>query len=119
MIMKVSIPFLLLIGLFPLFAQDHTENLAGPYDNVQQITEECLMCHEDAGDALLQSNHWNWLSSNLEVPEKIVSGEVNHIPVNNFCLAIPGKEKDCTTCHLPFSGLRCQTIYKFLKINHS
>jgi octaheme c-type cytochrome (tetrathionate reductase family) len=102
--MKVSILFLLLIGLTRLFAQDHSENLAGPYENVQQITEECLMCHEDVGDAVLSSNHWNWLSSNLEVPEKIVSGESKHIPINNFCLAIPGKGKDCATCHLPFSG---------------
>ena len=68
--MKVSILFLLFIGLSPLFAQDHSENLSGPYDNVQQITEECLMCHEDAGDAELQSNHWNWLSSNLDSSRK-------------------------------------------------
>jgi octaheme c-type cytochrome (tetrathionate reductase family) len=27
-----------------------------------------------------------------------------HIPINNFCLAIPGTETQCSTCHLPFSG---------------
>ncbi len=65
MIMKVLIPLFLLTFLYPVFAQDHKENLFGPYDNVQQIVEECLMCHEEAGDEVLQSNHWNWLSSNI------------------------------------------------------
>ena len=102
--MKVLVPFILFIISFTAFSQDHTENLAGPYDNVQQIIEECLLCHEDAGDAVLQSNHWNWLSSNLASPELNVNGEKKHIPINNFCLAVSGKEKDCATCHLPFNG---------------
>lgn len=102
--MKVLVPFLLFIISLTAFSQDHTENLAGPYDNVHKIIEECLMCHEDAGDAVLQSNHWNWLSSNLATLELNVNGEKKHIPINNFCLAVTGKENDCAACHLPFSG---------------
>ena len=105
MIMKVLIPLLLLIGLTPLLAQDHKENLSGPYDNVQQITEECLMCHEDAGDEVLHSNHWNWLSSNVADSNQIINDGEKHIPVNNFCIAVPGNSAPCTTCHLPFSGI--------------
>lgn len=104
MIIKTLIPVLLIIVISPLLAQDHTENLSGPYENIQQIVEECLMCHEDAGDEFLQSNHWNWLSSNLVITSPVANDGGNHIPVNNFCLAVTGEESQCTTCHLPFSG---------------
>ncbi|MCW8804520.1 MAG: tetrathionate reductase family octaheme c-type cytochrome [Ignavibacteriaceae bacterium] len=101
---KVLISLLLIIGLYPLLAQDHKENLSGPYDNFQQIIEECLMCHDDSGDEVLQSNHWNWLSSNLSAVMEpgIINGK--HIPINNFCIAVPGNNTQCTTCHLPLSG---------------
>jgi octaheme c-type cytochrome (tetrathionate reductase family) len=104
MIMKVLIPLLLLIGLSPLLAQDHKENLSGPYDNIQQIIEECLMCHEEAGEEVLQSNHWNWLSSNIADSNHIFNDGEKHIPVNNFCIAVAGNSTPCTTCHLPFIG---------------
>lgn len=104
MIMKVTILFFLLISSYFLYSQDHKENLSGPYENVQQIIEECLMCHEDAGDEVLHSNHWNWLSSNLVVPEIESVGTGKYIPINNFCLKVPGNGTQCITCHLPFSG---------------
>ena len=64
--MKILVPFIFTILLTTIaFAQDHSENLSGPFENVQQVTEECLMCHEDVGNEVLQSNHWNWLTSNL------------------------------------------------------
>jgi len=103
MIMKVLIPLFLLTFLYTVFAQDHKENLFGPYDKVQQIVEECLMCHEEAGDEVLQSNHWNWLSSNIADSNQIFNDEEKHIPVNNFCIAVSGNSTPCTTCHLPFS----------------
>ncbi len=104
MIIKVLIPLFLLYRFSTLLAQDHKENLSGPYENIQQITEECLMCHEDAGDEVLHSNHWNWLSSNIADSNQILNVGEKHIPVNNFCIAVPGNSAPCTTCHLPFSG---------------
>ncbi len=101
---KILISLLLLVWSTHLLAQDHKENLFGPYDNVQQITEECLMCHEDAGDEVLQSNHWNWLSSNIVDSNLIFNNGEKHIPVNNFCIAVTGNSAPCITCHLPFSG---------------
>ena len=101
--MKAFIAILLLFGINIITAQDHSENLSGPYENVQQIVEECLMCHEESGEQVLQSNHWNYLASNLLSPtQNMIEGE-RHIPINNFCLAVPGSEMNCTTCHLPFS----------------
>jgi len=104
MVLKILFPLLFLVANYLLIAQDHKENLSGPYENVQQIIEECLMCHEDIGDEVLHSNHWNWLSSNLSVADQNVNYSKNHIPVNNFCLAVNGQGPQCITCHLPFSG---------------
>ncbi len=104
MIIKVAIPLLILTFLYPVFAQDHKENLSGPYDNVQQIIEECLMCHEDAADEVLQSNHWNLLSGNVADSNQVFINDEKHITVNNFCIAVPGNSAPCTTCHLQFSG---------------
>lgn len=95
---------LLLIIAYSAFAQDHSENVAGPFENVKQVTEECLMCHDDSGDEVLQSNHWNWLTSNLAAEIQSKTTDSNHFPINNFCLKISDNSEQCTTCHLPFSG---------------
>jgi len=102
---KILISFLSLSFLFNLLAQDHEENVSGPFENVQEVTEECLMCHDDAGEQVLQSNHWNWLSSNRALIEYSSTEANNFIPVNNFCLAVPGEDSSCITCHLPFDGV--------------
>jgi hypothetical protein len=64
MIIKVLIPLLLLIALPTLLAQAHKENVSGPFENAKQVTEECLMCHKESGEEILQSRHWNWLGTN-------------------------------------------------------
>jgi len=101
---KVLISFLSLSFLFTLLAQDHAENVSGPFETVQEVTEECLMCHDDTGEQVLQSNHWNWLSSNVALIEYSSAEAGNFIPVNNFCVNVAGEGSQCITCHLPFSG---------------
>jgi len=89
--------------LFPILPQDHRENVSAPFENSAQVTEECLLCHDDAGEQVLQSNHWNWLSSNLSLVDFTKSQSGNKVLVNNFCLAVPGEGSQCITCHIPFS----------------
>ena len=103
--MKALIPFLLLlIVAFTALAQDHSENVSGPFETVQQVTEECLLCHEDSGTEILASNHWNWLTSNLSLSTKSENLNGKHIPINNFCFAVSDSSNQCTPCHLPLSG---------------
>jgi len=103
--MKALILFLLLlIVAFAALAQDHKDNLSGPFETVRQVTEECLLCHEDSGTEILASNHWNWLTSNLSPSTKSENLNGKHIPTNNFCIAVQDSSPQCTTCHLPFSG---------------
>lgn len=103
MIMKVLIPLILFVGINLSLAQDHKENLSGPYENIRQITEDCLMCHEEAGEEILKSNHWNWLTSNLPSSEQVDNINGKHIPVNSFCVLVYGNSTQCINCHLPFS----------------
>ena len=103
--MKTLIPVLLLLSVsITTQAQDHKDNLSGPFENVQQVTEECLMCHDDSGTEVLQSNHWNWLSSSLAASTQSDTTNSKHIPINNFCISYSDSSAQCTTCHLPFSG---------------
>jgi octaheme c-type cytochrome (tetrathionate reductase family) len=104
--MKAIISLLLpLIIAYSAFAQDHSENVSGPFENVKQVTEECLMCHDDSGAEVLQSNHWDWLTSSLAASTQSETSKSKHIPINNFCIAVSDSSNQCTTCHLPFSGL--------------
>jgi len=99
--MKIlSFYFILSFVLLRTFAQDHTENFSGPFETVQQVTEECLLCHDDSGEEVLQSNHWNWLSSNLT--ELTYNEELSEIvfPINSFCIAVKGDSVSCFTCHV-------------------
>ena len=105
MTIRFSILLLIPAWLFPIFAQDHTENVSGPFENAAQVTEECLLCHDDAGEQVLQSNHWNWLASNLALVDFAKTKSGNRAPINNFCLAVPGEGSQCITCHIPFSGI--------------
>ena len=98
--MKVIISYLLYAFFISAFAQDHTENVSGPFENSQQVTEECLLCHEDVGEEVLQSNHWNWLSSNLTQSDYNKELSEINFPINSFCIAVIGDTSACITCHL-------------------
>jgi octaheme c-type cytochrome (tetrathionate reductase family) len=103
--MKVLTPLLsLLFVVNTTLAQDHSENVSGPFETVKQVTEECLMCHEESGTEVLHSNHWNWLASNLTTSPKSENQDDKNISINNFCIATSDSSNQCTTCHLPFSG---------------
>lgn len=39
---------------------DHKEYLKGPYPDGIAVTKDCLSCHEDAGEEILESAHWLW-----------------------------------------------------------
>lgn len=100
--MKLSL-FLIsaLLSVSVLAQEDHTENVEGPFETPQEVTEECLMCHEEAGDEILQSRHWNWLGSNLSDSSVIDSRGKKNL-INNFCIAVPSNWPRCTSCHISY-----------------
>lgn len=84
-----------------LRAQDH-EFIEGPFESPQELTETCLGCHEDVGDAVMATRHWNWLGQEFNSGEQgvIRLGKQNF--VNNFCIGITSNWPRCTSCHISY-----------------
>ncbi len=93
---------LLALGAFLVLAEDHSEFIEGPFSSPQEVTETCLMCHDDVGDQVLASRHWNWQGDEFEVEGhgKMAVGKINLI--NNFCIAVPSNWPRCTSCHVGY-----------------
>ena len=83
-------------------AEDHKEHIEGPFSSPQEITETCLMCHEEIGEDILKTRHWNWLGTEFEVAGhgSMRFGKLNMI--NNFCIAVPSNWPRCTSCHISY-----------------
>jgi octaheme c-type cytochrome (tetrathionate reductase family) len=67
----------------------------------QQVTTECLRCHEDAGRDMLDSAHWLWRGPSpytVDQRKKVTSGKATDT-INNFCVAVPSNWPRCTSCH--------------------
>ena len=83
-------------------AQDHVDNVAGPFGAPQEVTEECLMCHDEAGEEILASRHWNWLGSNFADTTDVGESRGKKNLINNFCIAVPSNWPRCTSCHISY-----------------
>ena len=101
--MRFTLIFILAVCLTNIvLAQDHAENVEGPFETPQEVTEECLMCHDTAAEEIMQTRHWNWLGSNLgdSLDASATRGKQNLI--NNFCIAVPSNWPRCTSCHISY-----------------
>jgi len=84
------------IALNNLFSQeDHSQYLEEPFGSPQEVTETCLMCHEETAQDIMKTRHWNWLNENNE-------GRGKQNIINNFCIAIPSNWPRCTSCHISY-----------------
>ncbi len=82
------------------FTQDHSEMIEGPFETPQEVTETCLMCHEEVGEQIMKTRHWNWLGHNPDSTNLVSRGKQNLI--NNFCIAVPSNWPRCTSCHISY-----------------
>jgi octaheme c-type cytochrome (tetrathionate reductase family) len=79
----------------------HKDNVVGPFNTPQEVTKACLECHEEAGNQILETRHWNW----AEAPSKVKDGVANlgkKNLINNYCVAIPSNWARCTSCHIGY-----------------
>jgi octaheme c-type cytochrome (tetrathionate reductase family) len=79
---------------------DHSEIIQGPFESPEDVTRNCLECHEDAADQVMSTVHWTWESQpyQLEGRESTITvGKKNSL--NNFCIGIQGNWPGCTSCH--------------------
>ena len=75
-------------------------------------TKTCLKCHDDIGDDVLKTGHWNWqgFATNIEGQETELHGKNDLI--NNFCIAVPSNEGRCAECHIGY-GYVADKAYDF------
>lgn len=79
---------------------DHTSLINGEFSSGSDVTRTCLTCHEDAGDEMLHTSHWTWLSEpqwDATRGETVQVGKANSI--NNFCIGVQSNWTGCTRCH--------------------
>ncbi len=94
---------ILLIGMiYNAAAEDHREFIEGPFETPQEVTETCLVCHEESGNEVLQTRHWKWLGDEFELPDRGMVRMGKRNIINNFCIAIPSNWPRCTSCHVGF-----------------
>ena len=83
-------------------ATDHKDLVKLPENPTpQQVTRECLRCHEDAGQDMLTSAHWLWRGPSpytVEHRKSVMAGK-GTTTLNNFCLSAISNLARCTSCH--------------------
>ncbi len=78
---------------------DHSEYFFDEFETGSQVTEACMMCHEDVAVDFMKTRHWNWEGEEFEMEGHgmVKMGKKNL--VNNFCIAVPSNYARCTSCH--------------------
>ncbi len=79
---------------------DHAVLIQGALETGQDVTAECLRCHEEAAHEVIQTSHWTWESEPVMLPgrdEPVTVGKKNQL--NNFCIGIQSNWTGCTRCH--------------------
>lgn len=101
-----NLPLLAIIFFsFNIYAQikEHQE-IKGPFKTPQEVTQNCLSCHEDAADQVMSTSHWTWLSSTeLKIPghdKKVKIGKKDVF--NNYCINLNSNWPRCTSCHVGY-----------------
>jgi len=95
MMLSVSV---LMVGLNAF--DSHADYVTGPFDSGKEVTEACIMCHEEAAHSFLESVHWTWKDASNTVTrdgQTMVLGK--QTVVNNFCIGLESNWPRCTSCH--------------------
>jgi octaheme c-type cytochrome (tetrathionate reductase family) len=79
---------------------DHASVIKGPFASGPEVTKVCLQCHQQHAQDFMKTVHWTWSSRQRVEGKDVNLGKIN--AVNNFCIALPGNEPRCTSCHAGF-----------------
>ena len=102
--MRSLIPALLLYlassAVMATTIKEH-EEMTGPYASPQDVTRDCIRCHEQQANDLSHSRHWRWQGEPFEIHGKTIELGKRSI-LNNYCVAVSSNEPRCTSCHIGF-----------------
>ncbi|SDJ70295.1 tetrathionate reductase family octaheme c-type cytochrome [Billgrantia gudaonensis] len=79
---------------------DHTafEELQGPFERAEQVTEACLGCHTEASQQVMSTRHWTWEYENPHSGETLGKKSM----INTFCISDRSNEGFCQSCHVGY-----------------
>lgn len=103
---KESVPPMPLETLRTKYAEKHVpgvnhaklEELKGPFESPQQVTEACLKCHTERGSEVMASSHWNWQREEF-IPGHGIRSIGKKNVLNNFCVGVTSNLMWCDKCH--------------------
>jgi hypothetical protein len=81
----------------------HADIVQGPFTTPQEVTRNCLTCHQDAATQVMATTHWTWQSKPFKFAgrtEPATIGKINQL--NNFCISAQGNQKQCMSCHIGY-----------------
>lgn len=69
-----------------------------------KVTENCLSCHKEEGQAILKTVHWKWHGPSPYTigHEKRIDLGKNSNVINNFCINLNCNYARCTSCHIGY-----------------
>lgn len=82
----------------------HMDIIQGPFTTPQEVTRNCLTCHQEAAIQVMRTTHWTWQSEPFNVAgqeEPVTIGKINQL--NNFCISAQGNQKQCMSCHIGYA----------------
>ncbi len=96
--LKITIALLILTVFMaaPALA-GHEKRVKGPVKEPQDITRQCLKCHEDEATGFMKTSHWNWSLKQTVNGKEVDRGKRNAL--NNYCTSTAGNEPFCSKCH--------------------
>lgn len=47
---------------------DHSQLIAGPFEDGPAVTRACLECHPNAAREVMQTGHWTWAGQKARLP---------------------------------------------------
>lgn len=74
------------------------EQLTGPFASFQGVTNQCLICHAQQGQDILNSSHWTWQRTrSVNGTEKTYSKKLG---LTTFAIPVAANPEQCMTCHI-------------------
>ena len=101
---KLSCLFTVLLVLVlsvPAFAAvDHSTLVTGPVENASDVIKQCINCHEQETEDIMQTPHWTWEREQQVHGKTVKLGKINAI--NNFCTTTTSNRVHCSECHIGY-----------------
>ena len=104
---------LLLVASVAFAGVDHSDFVKGPFTKGQDVTKQCLECHDKQTADFMKTAHWKWTGTPNHVKgmEKSTKEFGKKNMTNNYCTTVFGGpdgivHESCSKCHAGYGWTR-------------